>query len=70
MRVRHTDYCTCFYDDETQSVVFWDEIKDVKIRSIKVKDKAQAKKIMLEYIDSAPERTICQALDLHLLKER
>ena len=70
MRVRHTYYCTCFYDDETQSVVFWDEIKDVKIRSVKVKDKAQAKKIMLEYIDSAPAGTICQALDLHLLKEK
>lgn len=70
MRVRHTDYCTCFYDDETQYVVFWDEIKDVKIRSVKVKDKDQAKKIMLEYIDSAPAGKICQALDLRLLKEK
>ena len=68
MRVRYTDYCTCFYDDETQSVVFWDEIKDKQIRSVKVKDKAQAKKIMLEYIDSAPAHTICKALDLHLIK--
>ena len=67
---RYTDYCTCFYDEKKNEVWFWDEIKDHKISAKKVKDKEEAKKVMLEYINNAPTGVICQALDLHLLKEK
>lgn len=59
---RYTDYCTCFYDEESNSVIFWNEITDSKIGAKKVKNKEEAREVMLQYIEEAPPEVICQAL--------
>ena len=59
---RYSKYCTCFYDDESKSVIYWNECTDSKISAKKVKDKEEAKRVMLAYIEEAPPEVICQAL--------
>ena len=63
----YTDYCTCFYDEEYGEVIFWDEISDRKIEAKKVKDKTEAKELMLQYVEGAPPDVICQSLDYKYL---
>lgn len=59
----YTDYCTCFYDEETNQVYFWNEITDCKISTQKVKDKEEADTVMKAWVDNAPKGVICQCLD-------
>jgi hypothetical protein len=59
---KYAAYCTCFYDQESSSVIYWNEITDSKINSKKVKYKEEAKKVMLAYVEEAPPNVICQAL--------
>lgn len=59
---RYSGYCTCFYDEESNSVIYWNEITDSKISSRKVKNEEEAKKVMLAYVDEAPPEVICQVL--------
>lgn len=60
--MKYTDYCTCFYDEVENKVVFWNEVKDRQIGVKKVKDKEQAKQIMLKWVENAPEHVICEVL--------
>lgn len=59
---RYAGYCTCFYDEESKAVIYWNEITDSKISSKKVRDKDEAKKVMQAYLDEAPPEVICQEL--------
>lgn len=63
----YTDYCTCFYDKEYGEVIFWNEITDHKISAKKVKNKEEAKSLMLQYVEEAPPGVICQSLDYEYL---
>lgn len=59
---KYAAYCSCFYDPESNSVIYWNEITDSKISSKKVKNKEEAKAVMLAYVDEAPPEVICQVL--------
>ena len=59
---RYAGYCSCFYDEESNSVIYWNEITGSKISAKKVKNEEEAKKVMLQYIEEAPPEVICQAL--------
>lgn len=61
--MEYTDYCTCFYEETTESVWFWDEINDRKIGEQKTQNENEAKKVMEDWVANAPDNVICQCLD-------
>lgn len=59
LEIPYTGYCTCFkYIDE---VIFYDEIKEKKIKIVKATGE-EAEKLMNEWVDNAPGDVICQKL--------
>ena len=58
----YTEYCTCFYDESTNQVYFYDELKDCTISKQKVTDEAEANKVMKLWADNAPENYICHII--------
>lgn len=65
---KYTDYCTCFYAAEENTVYFWDEIKDKAIEKKKVNNREEAEVVMRIWQDNSPEGVICQLLNKDLLK--
>lgn len=59
----YTDYCTCFYDESTGFIYFYDEIEDRIIKKEKAADKKSAKTTMETWVNNAPEGVICQILE-------
>jgi len=59
---KYTAYCTCFYVKEENKVYFYDEIKDRNIGKEKVKDKAEAERVMKKWKNNAPAGVICDIL--------
>lgn len=59
----YTDYCTCFYDEATGQVYFYDEIEDQIIKKQKTKNKEEAESIMRNWVTNAPEHVICEMLE-------
>lgn len=60
---KYTGYCTCYYDDIANEVVFYNELKDNEIERQKVENKEEAKRIMAEWVKNAPAHVICECLD-------
>lgn len=58
----YSDYCTCFYVPEENTVFFYDEIKERTIEKKKVNDKEEADTVMRIWQDNAPESVICQII--------
>lgn len=68
MEYKYTDYCTGFYVEKNEKdkiikeVWFWDEVKDNRIKKVKVKNKEEADKILKEWEENAPNHCICEIL--------
>lgn len=61
--MKYSDYCTCFYIPEENTVYFYDEIKESTLEKKKVNDKDEADTVMRIWQDNAPEGIICQILE-------
>ena len=59
----YTECCSCFYMQDNNEVIFYDEIKDRVIRKQKVSDKQDADNVMRIWRDNAPEGVTCQFLN-------
>lgn len=57
--IDYTDYCTCFYVEKDNEVVFYDEIKDCPFTSFKVNDGQEAILVMQAWKTNAPSHVIC-----------
>lgn len=60
---KYTDYCTTFFDTESSTVYFWDEIKNRALGKQKVKDKVEADHVMKTYKGNAPDGVICDVIN-------
>lgn len=58
--MNYTDYCTAFYDEESNKVYFYDEIKNKVIGKQKVSGKVEASIVMRVWQDNAPKGIICE----------
>lgn len=60
--MNYTDYCTAFYDSKSDTVYFYDEIKNKTIGKQKVSGRVEAAMVMRIWKDHAPEGCICDSL--------
>lgn len=60
IRMRYSDYCTCFCEGD--QVWLWDEMTDEVMARIPVADQKAAKKIMEDWKRNAPKDVICDIL--------
>ena len=61
--MKYTDYCTTFYDPKSDTVHFYDEIRNRTIYEQKVSGKVEANIVMRIWKDDAPEGCICEILE-------
>ena len=57
--LNYTDYCTCFYVESDNKVIFYDEIKDKPFDSCIVDNEQEALLIMQAWKANAPSHVIC-----------
>ena len=60
IRMKYSDYCTCFYADNY--VWLWDEMTEEAMVRIPVNSREEAKKIMDDWKSGAPKDIICDIL--------
>lgn len=60
--MRYTGYCTCFIDENEEKVIFYDEIKDKYIGTVKISSKEEGVEIMNKWKEEAPANVICDIL--------
>lgn len=57
----YSEFCTAFY--AKGELIFWDEIEDKQLKVLKIRTKAEAEKIMDDWLRNAPKGIVCEVLN-------